>query len=196
LFAGALSDGPKIIIGSYVDATFSHLAADVYDTQTNRWSRLTLPLDTHPDFTSRIPAAAFFAYRARGDSFNIDIYADPSPAPALSANVDLHGDQVALTIHNTGNAPLRAPAAVEIYASARPSLKGAFLAGSATLENPIAPGSSAHINVPVSLFKGMFPKTYYLIAAVSAPNMKLTPIASLSSSTPLAARATRIGHTA
>src|SRR5207237_709663 len=91
--AGAFTVGSKIIVASNPEFTFSNFDLDIYHGRTNRSSRPALPTDSYPDFTSRTPTTALVTFRPRLSSashpsaYASDIYAAPSPAPALTANV-------------------------------------------------------------------------------------------------------------
>jgi hypothetical protein len=147
---------------------------DVYDTATGQWSTTTLSQGRQFMATVVLGNEAIIA---GGNDLNmngpvpsraIDFLTDSSPAPVLIGTiVGNSADGIAnVEFHNSGDAALAAPFALTIYA-ARDNHSSQLL-GKVTVHDAVPPGTSARVEVSLSIPDGFALSDYRLVAAAGA----------------------------
>jgi hypothetical protein len=182
--------GSKVIFaGQYSRYNETGYSVEVYDTAKGSWSSSTLSLGRDSLAATTIGTRAIFAggktHDRSGESDAVDIYTDTTPAPVLDGLLSQPvAKRIDVTVRNTGDAPLRAGATINLYAAPADRLYSRdHLLATVRLPRPLAGGDSSTLTLYLSKDARSLPAGTSLIAVVKS-RRSTTAIASVSLATP------------
>ncbi len=161
IFAGGLTLG-----GSIRDSI-----ADIYDTSTGHWSTAPFSVPRNNIATIGLGTQVFFAGGfgdGGGATSAVDIFTDDAPSGVLTGLITGGSKAAYVTITNSGDAAIRNPFRVKVYAS-RGYGKGAGsrVVGDVSVQAPLEIGQSIRLKINFTTPLGTASGTYNLIASAS-----------------------------
>jgi hypothetical protein len=175
--------GSKLLLsGTLSPDLFGHVAAsfiNVYDFATGQWSTTDASPAQETAVTTANDKAIFV--RISGITLNSDVanfYRDSVPSPVLSGGITGNaGKMDTVTVINTGDAELRGPYTIQLYATTERTLNGAILVGSLDVASALAAGATLPFNIASVIPTGTPIGQYQLLVAVKDSSGSVTPIA-------------------